>query len=875
MAEELIYSIVFDGTDKSIEAIKSLDTEVARLTGEVNKLNAIKKENGALNDQETKQLIDLKAQIKALNSDRQQQERQLININKSLNAQSTSYNELTTAVNAAKARLKELPIDQTSEEFRQLQQFVTQGTEKLKAFDKAIGDNQRNVGNYPTTFNLATASIKQMEAEIVRLRSVAADLDINTQEFKDTTVAANELETAILKATGKIDEFGNREPKNQTKKAFDDAADSAAGLVAGIQLVTTVLGDEATAEEATAAATKATAIATNFSLLLKAKEAVVDTAALILKRTKIFLFGEELAATTALNTQTVLMALYQKAAAAATAVATAAATAFGVSVGVATAGISVLVGLLATAAATFFSFGASASTAQKELGAATDESNEKLRQQQSLIDGLSGTNAEIKIELLGEGLDKDLAELNLKREKALADYEAKANEAITAAIQKQNEGIARGGEEGERIRQEAYAEELRLRDEKNQGLLNLDRIYVNREQDLRKEYSDKERAENDKKLEQQKSDADERLKKEKEVQDRLNKEFLDGAKLKQEEFEKEQLDLVNLAAEQAKFLNEQAATEKAFYDLAEKLRTNDTDLYFEYLEGNYNSFAEFEAKKIQIAKESEDEIQKKKKEAEDLEKQRKADVLTAVLAGIDATKSALNQVGNIIKQNAENEMAAIDEKTLKEEQAIQASNLSEEQKNNKITALKKKSEKEKYQIEVAAFKKTQELQIVTTIMAGAAAAIQALASPSPWWVNAVVAAGIGITTALQVAEISKQKPPAPPAFAEGGLIKGAGTGTSDSIPAMVSNGESVINARSTAAFAPLLSQINEWGGGRKFATGGIVSPSSFNQIAESNARGQSFNVINNRIDRLKVIQVEADVSRSQMRVGNIESEATW
>ena len=87
MAEELIYSIVFNGTDKSIDAIKSIDQEVARLTGEVNKLNAVKKENGALNDAETKALIDLKAQIKALNSDRAQQERQLININKSLNEQ--------------------------------------------------------------------------------------------------------------------------------------------------------------------------------------------------------------------------------------------------------------------------------------------------------------------------------------------------------------------------------------------------------------------------------------------------------------------------------------------------------------------------------------------------------------------------------------------------------------------------------------------------------------------------------------------------------------------------------------------------------------------------------------------------------------------
>jgi hypothetical protein len=50
-------------------------------------------------------------------------------------------------------------------------------------------------------------------------------------------------------------------------------------------------------------------------------------------------------------------------------------------------------------------------------------------------------------------------------------------------------------------------------------------------------------------------------------------------------------------------------------------------------------------------------------------------------------------------------------------------------------------------------------------------------------------------------------------FATGGDVSGEGTSTSDSVPAMLSDGESVINAKSTAAFAPLLSAINQAGGG--------------------------------------------------------------
>lgn len=50
-------------------------------------------------------------------------------------------------------------------------------------------------------------------------------------------------------------------------------------------------------------------------------------------------------------------------------------------------------------------------------------------------------------------------------------------------------------------------------------------------------------------------------------------------------------------------------------------------------------------------------------------------------------------------------------------------------------------------------------------------------------------------------------------FATGGLVTGPGTGTSDSIPAQLSNGESVMTARATSMFAPLLSSFKQMGGG--------------------------------------------------------------
>lgn len=60
--------------------------------------------------------------------------------------------------------------------------------------------------------------------------------------------------------------------------------------------------------------------------------------------------------------------------------------------------------------------------------------------------------------------------------------------------------------------------------------------------------------------------------------------------------------------------------------------------------------------------------------------------------------------------------------------------------------------------------------------------------------------------------------PKKPKFATGGLITGSGTGTSDSIDARVSNGESIINAQSTSMFTPLLSALNQAGGGVSFGS---------------------------------------------------------
>ncbi|AOY98774.1 hypothetical protein BKK81_05375 [Cupriavidus sp. USMAHM13] len=79
--------------------------------------------------------------------------------------------------------------------------------------------------------------------------------------------------------------------------------------------------------------------------------------------------------------------------------------------------------------------------------------------------------------------------------------------------------------------------------------------------------------------------------------------------------------------------------------------------------------------------------------------------------------------------------------------------------------------------------------------------------------------------------------------ATGGHITGPGTGTSDSIPAMLSNGEFVINAAATSKYRPLLESINS-GHAAHFATGGYVGSGDSSNGGNSNG-GVNVTVHNN------------------------------
>ncbi len=99
-------------------------------------------------------------------------------------------------------------------------------------------------------------------------------------------------------------------------------------------------------------------------------------------------------------------------------------------------------------------------------------------------------------------------------------------------------------------------------------------------------------------------------------------------------------------------------------------------------------------------------------------------------------------------------------------------------------------------------------------------------------------------------------------YATGGYITGPGTGTSDSIPVWLSNGEYVINAAATRANKGLLDDIN-FGNAKKYATGGLVgnSPSVTAYVARPSEVSKTKESKQQPINITNTFQVTGDISR--------------
>lgn len=200
------------------------------------------------------------------------------------------------------------------------------------------------------------------------------------------------------------------------------------------------------------------------------------------------------------------------------------------------------------------------------------------------------------------------------------------------------------------------------------------------------------------------------------------------------------------------------------------------------------------------------------------------DLLNEQLSGID------EQISNTQGKISELEDDLEGKRSGRRDAVLQSIELEKQREidlaNQKI-ALEKKIAEEQRKIRI----KEQAAAIAQALINGALS-ITAITTVPDFTFGIASAIRIGLvaaSTAAQVATIASQK------FAKGGILEGAShsQGGIQTPFGELEGGEAVINKNSTRMFAPLLSQINEAGGGKRFATGGILDTQSLNQNSNS------------------------------------------
>lgn len=174
----------------------------------------------------------------------------------------------------------------------------------------------------------------------------------------------------------------------------------------------------------------------------------------------------------------------------------------------------------------------------------------------------------------------------------------------------------------------------------------------------------------------------------------------------------------------------------------------------------------------------------------------------AEVAAVQAAQSTINQIyadaSAQRQQHMQDEVKALEDQKNKE---LQNTNLTKQQQAN-IEA--RYAQKEK-QVKLEAWKADQKAKEQQAIINGLLA-ITATFAEFGWPAGIIPAAIQAAATAIIVGEIAGQSPPK---FKHGKVdIQGPGTNTSDSIPALISKGESVIKADSTAKWKEALTAIN-------------------------------------------------------------------
>jgi hypothetical protein len=936
-------------TQTLILDIQFKSEDVIKKTAELkNQVAGLKTANAELLKSEgeiTDAYVKTATEIKILNKEISNNERQLLIQAQALTANAGSYEELLRNSTLAEIELKNLTgtlktnadgtVTFTDAYFKAKEQ-VDNAREGLLLFNAGIKQGNQNVGNYQNTLEL-------MRAKLDELRKTIEATDPSSIQFTESQQEAEKLGLAINDVEDKIKKLGAEDKPIAANKGLKDFVATSAAAASASELVKLAFGENKNVTDALAASTKALAIGQNISNIVKERGAIIDTFAAAGQKTLI-------AGNAILSGGTTVLTVITKA--------------FGVASGaawaIATLGVAALIGGIA---ALIIYFDDIKNSVTDFLGLTTEQERaansaaQQFSKQAVAIESASDSYDRYN-SIVGATFDRQIklasaagkTTIDLEKQKAKS-FEDSTNKLILQLQAQLNLAKAANVSAKEQInlsrqiqglqqevldsKAETAAKEIATETEKNDKIKEDNKKAAEDAKAERKKY-----AETLASLENE-FNLNERQKLAKSFDDKAAVLIGNGAKevkLRQaietqkqtalakfdENFAKAEADKAQtiidnaltveaqlLAIQQDSLSNRLAVFENSFaareaalikagateaeierIKLAEIQKIKDgfatEDFNNQVAAINAQLKLDQDAVDLSTATEAEKQTAKLDIQIKALEKQLElteqfagADglITKAELQGIETIKNALaaarkglgevkpdeptfgealgldpkrideaekgiqavsDGIAKIQELNAmrfEAQKNEIDKNEQAEIEAVNKSKLNEEQKKNAISDINRKAAQERFEIAKKEFETQKAFQITQALIGAAQGIIQAFQlGPIAGAIAAIV---VGATTAAQIGVIRSQKPPAAPGFAGGVIgLNGPGTETSDSIPARLSKGESVITASGTnfaqSNYPGLLEFLNIR---NRFATGvinfgGANVPTAVNESTE-------------------------------------------
>lgn len=233
---------------------------LAEVTREMDDLkkssNALKKENAELMEQvrkgekawsdvskqveeNSKTLADNEARTKALKAEQSTLHGQITETTKRNRQYGDSYKELSARLADMKNAYRSFTKEQReSAEGQELLKQIQETDAAMKEADASLGNFQRNVGNYPNAVKPVTAVLREMQQELIRLR---LEGKANTEEYNELLMKTGQMKDAMNDARREVKQMAS--DTSALNSVLDGAKLAAGGFSAALGIMNLV-GDE-------------------------------------------------------------------------------------------------------------------------------------------------------------------------------------------------------------------------------------------------------------------------------------------------------------------------------------------------------------------------------------------------------------------------------------------------------------------------------------------------------------------------------------------------------------------------------------------------------------------------------------------------------